>query len=56
MRNQEVDCAVVDLLDMRAAIEAEGIRLLFDDKGTAAGIARKDVEPVLSPARPAGPA
>jgi transcriptional regulator with XRE-family HTH domain len=27
---------------MRAAIEVEGIRLLFDDSGAAAGIVRED--------------
>jgi len=29
---------------IRAAIEAAGVRLLFDDKGEAAGIARSDTE------------
>ena len=29
---------------LRRAIEAAGVRLLFDDKGEAAGIARSDTE------------
>jgi hypothetical protein len=35
---------------MRQAIEAEGIRLLFDDTGGPAGIARRDVRINLSEA------
>ena len=33
-----------NLASMRRAIEAEGIRLLFDTNGGAAGVARYDVE------------
>jgi hypothetical protein len=33
---------------MRRAIEAEGVRLLFDKNGTAVGIIRQDVDPDLS--------
>ena len=33
---------------MRRAIEAAGIRLVFDRNGAAAGILRQDVEPNLS--------
>jgi hypothetical protein len=35
---------------MQAAIEAQGIRLLFDDTGAPAGVARRDVRIELSEA------
>jgi hypothetical protein len=38
---------------MRRAIEAAGIRLLFDNDGTAAGILRQDANPDLSGEAPA---
>jgi transcriptional regulator with XRE-family HTH domain len=37
-----------NLMAMRRAIEAAGIRLIFDRDGTAAGILRQDAHPDLS--------
>ena len=37
-----------NLMAMRRAIEAAGIRLVFDEDGTAAGILRQDANPDLS--------
>ena len=36
-----------NLASMRRAIEAAGIRLVFDKNGTAAGILRQDADPDL---------
>jgi hypothetical protein len=33
-----------NLASMRRAVEAEGIKLLFDEDGVAAGIARKNAQ------------
>src|SRR5689334_8251195 len=38
---------------MQQAIEAAGIRLVFDKEGAAAGILRQDADPDLSPGPPA---
>jgi hypothetical protein len=38
---------------MRRAVEAAGIRLVFDRNGAAAGILRQDAEPDLSGDEPA---
>jgi hypothetical protein len=37
-----------NLIAMRRAIEAAGIRLVFDEDGTAAGIICRDANPDLS--------
>jgi hypothetical protein len=46
--SSEGTTTVANIAPVRRAIEAEGIRLLFDETGAAAGIARQDAQIDLS--------